>query len=79
MKIVKWIKKSNNVNKIITEALNSKTKNWVNEINGIIMWKNWMYIPIDQKLWTEIIKCHHDVITAGHPGQYKTWELVTRT
>ena len=38
-----------------------------------------MYIPNDQKLQTEIIKRHHDVITAGHPGQYKTWELVTRT
>ena len=77
--IVDWIKKSRNVDKTIVEALNSKTKDWVNEVDGIIMWKNQMYVPIDQKLQTEIIKWHHDVITAGHLGQYKMWELVTRT
>ena len=77
--IVEWIKKSRNVNKTVIEALNSKTKDWVNEVDGIITWKNRMYVPIDRKLRTEIIKRHHDVITAGHPGQYKTWELVTRT
>ena len=77
--IVEWIKKSKNVDKTVIEALNSKTKDWVNEVDGIITWKNRMYVPIDRKLWTEIIKRHHDVITAGHPGQYKTWELVTRT
>ena len=67
------------MDKTIAEALNSKTKDWVNKVDGIITWKNWMYVPIDRKLRTEIIKRHHDVITAGHPGQYKMWELVTRT
>ena len=47
MEIVEWIKKSRNVNKIVIEALNSKTKDWVNEVNGIITWKNWMYVPND--------------------------------
>ena len=48
--IVEWIKKSRNVNKTVVEALNSKTKDWVNEVDGIITWKNRMYVPIDRKL-----------------------------
>ena len=54
--IVEWIKKSRNVDKTVVEALNSKTKDWVNEVDGIITWKNRMYVPIDRKLQTEIIK-----------------------
>ena len=50
MKIVEWIKKCNNIDKTITEALNSKTKDWVNEVKGIITWENQMDVPIDQKL-----------------------------
>ena len=37
-----------------------------------------MYVPKDHKLRIEIIKLHHDTPTAGHPGQWKTLELVTR-
>ena len=44
--IIEWIKKSRSVEKIIVEALNSKTKDWVNKVNGIIMWKNQMHVPI---------------------------------
>ena len=37
-----------------------------------------MYVPKDHKLRIEIIKLHHDTLSAGHPGQWKTLELVTR-
>ena len=36
-----------------------------------------MYVPKDHKLRIEIVKLHHDTLTAGHPGQWKTLELVT--
>ena len=36
-----------------------------------------MYIPKDHKLRIEIIKLHHDTPSAGHPGQWKTLELIT--
>ena len=32
--------------------------------------------PKDTKLQTEIIKLHHDSPIAGHPGQWKTLELI---
>ena len=37
-----------------------------------------MYVPKDHKLRIEIIKLHHDTPSAGHPGQWKTLELLTR-
>ena len=37
-----------------------------------------MYVPKDEKLRTEIIWPHHDMLIAEHRGQWKTVELVTR-
>jgi Integrase zinc binding domain/Chromo (CHRromatin Organisation MOdifier) domain/Integrase core domain len=35
-------------------------------------------VPKDNRLRTRIIKMHHDPAVAGHPGQWKTLELVSR-
>jgi len=40
--------------------------------------KGKVYMPKDDKLWAEIIRLHHDTPVAGHGGQWKTIELVTR-
>ena len=53
-------------------------KDWTFE-DDMFYWKNWIYILKNQELQGKIIKVHHDSILAGHPGQYKTWELITRT
>ena len=37
-----------------------------------------VYILKDEKLRMEIIWLHHDTLIAGHGGQWKTVELVTR-
>jgi len=37
-----------------------------------------MYIPKDVELRVEIIQLHHNVLVAGHGGQWKMVELVTR-
>ena len=37
-----------------------------------------VYIPKDVKLRVEIIQLYHDVLVAGHRGQWKMTELVTR-
>ena len=36
-----------------------------------------MYVTKDHKLRIEIIKLHYDTLSAGHPGQWKTFKLVT--
>src|SRR3982074_2259530 len=44
---------------------------------GQRMMKGWCP-GIDKSLHEEIIRKNHDSIIAGHPGRYKTHELVTR-
>ena len=48
------------------------------EVDGLVTWKGRVYIPRDQELRVDIIRMHHDPPTIGHPGQYKTHELITR-
>ena len=60
------------------DMLKAGDKDWTFEDN-MFYWKNWIYIPKNQGLRGKIIKAHHDSILAGHPGQYKTWELITCT
>ena len=37
-----------------------------------------VYVPKDEELRVEIIQLHHNTLIAGHGGQWKTVELVTR-
>ena len=41
-------------------------------------WKERKYVPINEKLWEQIITWDHLDPLAGHPGVAKTLELITR-
>jgi len=69
VKAVKELKKSS------TRQLRSEE--WSKE-QGLMLFRGKVYVLKDIKLWLEIIKLHHDTPVAGHPGQWKTLELVTR-
>lgn len=45
--------------------------------NGLLMHKGLIYIPNLADIKLRILQEHHDTPTAGHPGQAKTFELVT--
>ena len=45
---------------------------------GLLLYRGQVYIPKDVALRTKIVKLHHDSPPAGHPGQAKTLELVSR-
>ena len=47
------------------------------EADGLIYHKGLIYVPPDTNLRRDIVAQHHDTITAGHPGQHSTLELVT--
>jgi hypothetical protein len=49
------------------------------DINGYWMWKEHIYVPINQTLRERVIRWCHDEPMAGHPGIAKTLELTTRT
>jgi len=50
---------------------------WI-ETDGLLYYKNRLYIPKDEALRTEIAQGCHDSLVAGHLGQEKTIEIVTR-
>ena len=45
---------------------------------GLVLKEGRVYVPKDEKLRVEIIWLYHDTLIAGHGGQWKTVELVTR-
>jgi hypothetical protein len=70
-------RRHSNRDAIVTKMLALKDKDWL-ESDGLVTWKGRVYIPVDRKLREDIIRKHHDSLTAGHPGRYKTHELITR-
>ena len=45
---------------------------------GLVLKEGRVYVPKNEKLRVEIIQLHHDIPIAGHEGQWKMVELVTR-
>jgi transposase InsO family protein len=45
---------------------------------GVLFHKGRIYVPKDAELRRRIVAQHHDTKVAGHPGRWKTLELVTR-
>jgi hypothetical protein len=46
--------------------------------NGLILFRDKIYIPKDNQLRREVVQSCHNPIAMGHPGQYKTLEIVQR-
>ena len=84
--IVKRIKeardKDEEVIKVVEEMKKAEVKMLRNEEwqieKGLVLKEGKVYVPKDEKLRVEIIWLHHDIPIAGHRGQWKTVELVTR-
>jgi hypothetical protein len=52
-------------------------KEW-NFEHGLLLHRRKVYIPKDMNLRLELLKLHHDTLLAGHPGRWKTLELISR-
>ncbi|PIL26327.1 hypothetical protein GSI_12083 [Ganoderma sinense ZZ0214-1] len=48
------------------------------DVKGLLLYRGRVYVPKDDALRAEIVRIHHDLPPAGHPGQAKTVELVTQ-
>jgi len=46
--------------------------------DGLLYFKNQIYVPESQNLRLQVIQLRHDHILAGHPGQSKTYQLIHR-
>lgn len=59
-------------------TVTKKLPDW-ETIDGLLLYKGRIYVPKNDELRRQIIKEHHDSKITGHPGRYKTTELVQRT
>jgi len=50
---------------------------WIEE-QGLILFRGKVYVPKDEELRKEITRLHHNTSISGHPGRWKTLELVMR-
>ncbi|CDO72200.1 hypothetical protein BN946_scf184970.g52 [Trametes cinnabarina] len=67
-----------NRDRTVEKALACKEPGWKEDEEGLVTWKGRLYVPKDRHLRERIIRMNHDSVSAGHPGRYKTQELVTR-
>ena len=61
----------------VKSALEKCLPNW-EEKDGLIFYKNAIYVPRNTELWERIIKFHHDRPLVGHPREHRTQELIER-
>src|SRR6202023_693680 len=57
--------------------ITSKLTDWETR-DGLLFFRDRCYIPPTFSLRQEIVRRHHDSLPAGHPGQFKTLELIRR-
>ena len=84
--ILSKIRKSKDLDESVVKAVEElkksstkqlRSEEWSEE-QGLVLFRGKVYVLKNIKLRLEIIKLHHDTPIAGHPGQWKTLELVTR-
>jgi len=84
--IVKRIKKARDKDEEVIKVVEEMKKAGVKTLRDeewqieerLVLKEGRVYIPKDEKLIVEIIWLHHDTLIAGHGGQWKTVELVTK-
>jgi Integrase zinc binding domain len=54
-----------------------RSEEWSEE-QGLMLFRGKVYVPKDVQLRRELVRLHHDTPIAGHPGRWKTVELISR-
>lgn len=58
-------------------SLKKELQDWNTE-DGLLLYRGKVYVPKDEAIRRDIVKLHHDSLPVGHPGRWKTYELVSR-
>ena len=77
--ILQKIKNNNLYDAFVTDKLLRKDPSYHKSEDGFTYRGDKVVIPIDKDLRGKIISSHHDSISAGHPGQAKTQEMISRS
>jgi hypothetical protein len=60
-------------------ALSSSRDGWSQSVDGLALWRGRIYVPNLRSLRERIIADNHSSVVAGHPGRYRTHDLISRT
>ena len=61
----------------VARGLAAASSEWEKD-GDLIYREGCICIPKDEALWGDIIRLQHDMMIAGHPGQFKMYKLITR-
>jgi len=86
VELVEKIRKARSKDEDVVRVVEEMKKVGVKKLRGnewkierdLVLKEGKVYVPKDEELRVEIIWLHHDVLTAGHGGRWKTVELMTR-
>lgn len=84
--LLKEIRQAKNLDEQVVKAVEELKKSSTKKIDGqewseeqgLILFRGKVYVPKDKDLRRKIVEQHHDTYIAGHPGKWKTIELVSR-
>jgi hypothetical protein len=71
-------KTSSHVKSRVQEALASKESKYAQGDDGVIFYKDKIYVPDDAKLRKDILRARHNTPAAGHPGFMRMKEYIER-
>jgi hypothetical protein len=66
------------VESILRDLRNDKEVAGWELVNGLLFFTGRIFVPLDQTIRKLVLEAHHDAPAAGHPGQARTLELVSR-
>jgi predicted phosphohydrolase len=84
--LLQKIRESKDLDECVVKAVEELRKSGTSRIDGaewaeeqgLILFKGKVYVPKDLDLRRAIDEAHHDSRFTGHPGRWKTLELVSR-
>jgi hypothetical protein len=59
-----------------SSAKSRRSSEW-SEVDGVLYFRGKIYVPPSSDIRRKIVALHHDSMIAGHPGRWKTLELVS--
>ena len=84
--LLKKIRESKDLDESVVRAVEELRKSGTSKIDGaewaeeqgLILFRGKVYVPKDPELRRAIVEAHHDSRITGHPGRWKTLELIGR-
>jgi hypothetical protein len=75
--IIDQIRDCKKIDTSVKTAVDKQYPGWESK-DGIIYYHEKIYVPRNEELREKIISLHHDTPLSGHPGEYRTQELIER-